>query len=105
MNKVFTLLLILISSVVYAQKTGSVSGRIIQSKDKTPIDYASIAIKSLKDSSVIGASTTATDGKFVFKNLQPGTYRLYAAFLGLKNSTKDFTILADKTDVNLGDLV
>lgn len=105
MNKVFTLFLILISSVVYAQKTGSVSGRIIQSKDKTPIDYASIAIKSLKDSSVIGASTTAADGKFVFKNLQPGTYRLYAAFLGLKNSTKDFTILADKTDVKLGDLV
>jgi len=105
MKKFFTLILILLCSIVYAQKTGSVSGRVIQSKDKKPIDYASIAIKSLKDSGVVAANTTSADGKFIFKNLQPGSYRLYAAFLGLKNSTKDFTISTDKTDVNLGDVV
>ena len=105
MKQIFTLLLILSSFYVYAQKTGSVSGRVIQSKDKKPIDYASIAVKNLTDSSMVGAVSTTEDGKFIFKNLNPGTYRLYAAFLGLKNITKDFTIAADKTDVALGDIV
>lgn len=105
MKILFTCLLLISCSFIYAQqKVGSVSGRVVQSKDKKPIDYASIAVKSLKDSSVIGASTTSEDGKFTFKNLQPGAYRLYAAFLGLKNSNKDFVISIEKPDINLGDV-
>ncbi|WP_316832445.1 outer membrane beta-barrel family protein [Pedobacter aquatilis] len=101
----FTCLLLFSFSFIYAQqKTASISGRIIQSKDKKPIDYASIAIKNLKDSSVVGSATTLADGKFIFKNLQPGSYRLYAAFLGLKNATKDFTITGDQTAIALGDI-
>lgn len=105
MKLIFTCLLLFAFSLIYAQqKTGAVSGRILQSKDKKPIDYASVAIKNLKDSSMVGATTTAADGKFVFKNLQPGTYRLYAAFLGLKNTNKDFNITS-KEDLNLGDVI
>ena len=104
MKILFTCLLLFSFSLLYAQKTGSVIGRVLQSKDKTPIDYASVAIKSLKDSSVVGSANTVADGKFVFKNLKPGSYRLYAAFLGLKNANKDFVITVDKTDVNLGDI-
>lgn len=105
MKQIFTLLLILSSSYVYAQKMGSVSGRVIQSTDKKPIDYASLALKNLADSSTVGAVNTTADGRFVFKNLKPGKYRLYAAYLGLKNATKDFTITADQTDVTLADIV
>jgi len=105
MRPIFTLLLVLCSYFVYAQKTGSVSGRVVQSKDKKPIDYASLAVKNLSDSSVVGAMSTTEDGKFVFKDLKPGSYRVYAAFLGLKNTTKDFIITADKPDVSIGDIV
>ncbi|GGI22783.1 collagen-binding protein [Pedobacter mendelii] len=92
-------------SFIYAQqKTSAVSGRILQANDKKPVDYASVAIKNLKDSSMVGATTTTADGKFVFKNLKPGVYRLYAAFLGLKNANKDFTI-TNKDDVDLGDVI
>jgi len=102
----FTCLLLLSCSLIYAQqKNGTVSGRVIQSKDKKPVDYASIVVKNLKDSSVVGSGTTGIDGKFTFKNLQPGSYRFYAAFLGLKNANKDFTIQADRADINLGDII
>ena len=67
MKQIFTLLLILSSFYVSAQKTGSVSGRVIQSKDKKPIDYASLAVRNLTDSSMVGAVSTSEDGKFVFK--------------------------------------
>ena len=105
MKKIFTLLFFLSSTFVYAQKTGSVSGRIIQSKDKKPLDFASVAIKNLSDSTTVGAMSTTEDGKFAYKGLKPGAYRLYAAFLGLKNSTKDFTITAEKSDINIGDII
>jgi len=105
MKQIFTLLFVLCSYFVYAQKNGSVSGRVLQSKDKKPIDYASLAVKNLSDSSMVGAMSTTEDGKFVFKDLKPGSYRVYAAFLGLKNTTKDFTITTEKPDVSLGDIV
>ncbi|RDC57103.1 TonB-dependent receptor [Pedobacter chinensis] len=105
MKQLFTLLLMLLSFIAYAQTPGSVSGRVVQSKDKNPIDYASIAIKNLSDSSTVGAISTGEDGKFIFKGLKPGNYRLYAAFLGLKNTNKDFTITAEKTEINLGDII
>lgn len=105
MKQTFTILLIFFSFFAYAQKTGSVSGRVIQSKDKKPIDYASLAVKNLTDSSMVGAVNTAEDGKFVIKNLKPGNYRLYAAFLGLKNATRDFTITGEKLDITMADIV
>ncbi|WP_412466424.1 outer membrane beta-barrel protein [Pedobacter sp. KLB.chiD] len=105
MKQIFTLLLVFSSFFACAQKTGSVSGRVIQSKDKKPIDYASLAVKNLTDSSMVGAVNTAEDGKFVIKNLKPGNYRLYAAFLGLKNATRDFTITVDKLDITMADIV
>jgi len=105
MRKLFTLFLVLSSYFVNAQNTGAVSGRVLQSKDKKPIDYASIAIKNLSDSSMVGAVSTSEDGQFMVKGLKPGNYRLYAAFLGLKNITKDFSISAEKSTVNIGDVI
>jgi hypothetical protein len=85
-------------------KNGSVTGKIVSVKDKTPIDYASIAVKNLADSSVAGSSNTNTDGSFVISGLAPGSYRLYVAYLGLKSVTKDFLITAAAPKANLGSL-
>ncbi len=105
MKPLFTLLFILLSTLSYAQNIGSITGRVIQSKDKLPLDYASVAIKSLSDSTTVGALNTREDGSFSFKGLKPGSYRIYAAFLGLKNASKDFSISAEKPAVNVGDII
>ncbi|WP_316798756.1 outer membrane beta-barrel protein [Pedobacter frigidisoli] len=86
----------------HAQNTGSVSGKVINAKDKKPVDFATIAIKSLKDSSVVGSGQTAADGTFSFKAIAPGKYRIYAAFLGLKTATKDIEVA--KAAVNAGEI-
>jgi len=85
-------------------KNGSVTGKLLSSKDQLPIDYASIAVKNLADSSVAGSSNTNADGSFTISNLAPGSYRLYAAYLGLKSITKDFTISASSNTVSIGSL-
>ncbi|MDB5020428.1 MAG: hypothetical protein JWQ28_1555, partial [Pedobacter sp.] len=105
-TKVIPMLLLLFCgySAVAQRNDGSVTGRIINGKDKTPIDYGSIAVKSLKDSSVVGTISTNKDGSFSISGLTSGSYRLYAAYLGLRNATKEFTISSESNKVNIGDL-
>lgn len=85
-----------------AQNTGAVSGKVVNAKDKKPVDFATIAIKSLKDSSVVASGQTNPDGSFSFKAIAPGKYRIYAAFLGLKTATKDVEVA--KAAVNAGEI-
>lgn len=88
--------------IAQAQNTGSISGKVINAKDKKPVDFATIAIKSLKDSSVVASGQTDPDGSFSFKAIAPGKYRIYSAFLGLKTATKDIEV--SKAAVNAGDI-
>jgi len=97
--------LIFISFSSYSQsKNGSVTGKVVNTKDNLPIDYASVAVKSLTDSSVAGVTNTQTDGSFSIKGLAPGPYRLTVAYLGLKNVNREFTVTAAVPAVNLGNV-
>ncbi|RBQ10183.1 outer membrane beta-barrel family protein [Pedobacter miscanthi] len=88
--------------IAQAQNTGSISGKVINAKDKKPVDFATVAVKSLKDSSVVASGQTNPDGTFSFKAIAPGKYRIYSAFLGLKTATKDVEVA--KAAVNAGDI-
>lgn len=88
--------------IAQAQNTGSISGKVINAKDKKPVDFATIAIKSLKDSSTVASGQSNPDGTFSFKGIAPGKYRIYSAFLGLKTVTKDVEVA--KVAVNAGEI-
>ncbi|MGA9648742.1 MULTISPECIES: outer membrane beta-barrel protein [Pedobacter] len=96
------LVLIFCGYFANAQNTGSVNGRVINAKDKKPVDFATIAVKSLKDSSIVASGQTNPDGTFSFKNIPAGNYRVIAAFLGLKTTNKTITVA--KAAVNTGDI-
>ena len=110
MNKIFTpilclMVLMMIGAAAFSQTTNGIAiGKIVNAKDKLPVDYATVAVKSLKDSSVVGTTNTARDGGFEIKGLAPGEYRLYVAYLGLRSVTKDFSVTAVGNKVDLGDL-
>ena len=110
MTRIFTpvlclMVLMMIGATAFGQtNNGIASGKIINAKDKLPVDYATVAVKSLKDSSVVGTTNTATDGGFEIKGLAPGEYRLYVAYLGLQSVTKDFSVTAAGNRIDLGAL-
>lgn len=104
----YSLLIILffLNALATAQtKNGSVTGKVVNTKDKQAIDYASVAVRSLRDSSIAGSTNTSATGSFEIKGLAPGNYRLIVGFLGLKSVNKDFAITAAKPTVNLGELL
>ncbi len=97
-------ILTLTTFFAYAQNKGSVSGKVVNAKDKTPVDYASVAVKRISDSTTVGGTNSGSNGSFSISNLASGKYRLYVAFIGLKTATKDFEITAAKTSVNVGEI-
>ncbi|WP_199117670.1 outer membrane beta-barrel family protein [Pedobacter sp. ASV28] len=93
------------ASISLAQAQGTVTGKVLNGQDRSAIDYASIAIKKLSDSSVVGATSTASNGTFSISNIAAGKYRLYVVYLGLKSINKDFELTASSPNLNFGELV
>jgi len=96
------IMLLFCGYLAQAQNTGSISGKVVNAKDKKPVDFATIAVKNLKDSSVVASGQSNPDGSFTFKAIAPGKYRIYAAFLGLKTTTKDIEVA--KAAVSAGEI-
>ncbi|RZL02631.1 MAG: carboxypeptidase-like regulatory domain-containing protein, partial [Pedobacter sp.] len=108
--KIFTKQLILILFVfaaftASAQKTSTVTGKVIDATTKKPVDYASVLIRSTKDTTaVIGSAVTQPTGVFEIKDIPAGTYQLMTAFLGYKTTRKTITVVAG-TPLNAGEML
>lgn len=109
MNKILqkTLLFsfLLLSYFASAQTKGTVTGKVISAKDKSPVDYASVSIKRLSDSTNVGGASTSANGTFTINGLTPGKYRLYIAYLGFKTINKDFELSTPNSSINFGTLI
>ena len=71
------LLLLIISSVVNAQETGTVVGQLVDAESGDPLIGANV----LLESTTIGASTDI-DGTFIITNVPVGTYTVMVMYVG-----------------------
>jgi hypothetical protein len=104
LQKSILILFLFVSYFAHGQSNGTATGKVINGKDKSPVDYASVAIKKLSDSSVVGGANTSATGNFTISGLAPGKYKLYVAFIGLKTVTREFELTAAKPSINFGSL-
>lgn len=104
LQQILFVFFLLISAFVHAQSPGTASGKVVSGKDKTPIDYASIAIKKVSDSSVVGGANTSATGTFTISGLAPGKYKLYVVYIGFKTITQDFELTSARPGINFGTL-
>lgn len=104
-RRTLVLSFLLISYFASAQTNGTATGKVISAKDKSAVDYASIAVKRLSDSTTVGTATTSASGNFTFNGLAPGKYKLYVVYIGYKSINKDFELTAEKPAINFGNLV
>lgn len=100
--RIFVLILLWsigISSFGQANKSYSVSGTLIDSLNKQPLEYASVAIfKSIDNSLVTGAITNAK-GAFTLNNLPVGKFSIKSSFVGY--ITKTTSIEINNTSIEL----
>jgi len=61
------------TSAMANAKQGSVTGKIIDEQQK-PVDYVTVGLFKVSDSSLVKTALTNADGKFEFVNINIGSY-------------------------------
>ncbi|RZL50424.1 MAG: carboxypeptidase regulatory-like domain-containing protein [Pedobacter sp.] len=62
-------------------KTGTISGIILDDQRK-PVDYVTVGLFKVSDSSLVKTALTTPDGKFEFINISQGNYYVKANMMG-----------------------
>lgn len=83
--------LVVWSSNVLAQETGSVAGRVTDAKSKSALPNVNITVLGTQ----LG-TTTHGDGTYRLK-LNPGTYEIQASFVGYNTAKAKISVSADGT--------
>lgn len=64
------------------QPSFSIKGKIIDEATSEPLQFATVSLKKMRDSSLVTGAITTAGGEFRLDNLGPGGYMLEVAFIG-----------------------
>jgi hypothetical protein len=67
---------------------GRISGKIVDAAKSTPLEYSSVTIKNLKDSTIILGSLVDEKGFFEITKIPLGAYELTVSYVGYKDLVK-----------------
>jgi outer membrane receptor protein involved in Fe transport len=85
---------------------GKISGTLIDSVTKKPMDYASVGLYHSGGKSPITGVITDAKGNFKLDNLKAGSYKLSITFIGYPTKVIDPVVTTDsKPDKNLGNIL
>ncbi len=68
---------------------GKISGKIVDSSNSLPVEYASIAVYRQKDSTLVTGVVTDMNGNFSMENLPYGRFYAVITFIGYKKAKVD----------------
>lgn len=88
---------------VAMQKSGKITGKIIDAESNVPMEYANVSIYRKQDSKLVSGAVTASNGSFEIGELPFGAYYVEAAFIGFEKTTiNDVKIVPTAQTVDLG---
>lgn len=106
-NKFSVLMLFSIS--IFAQAPnfqnfeGKVTGKVIDSLDKAPLEYVNLVLTSQKDGSIAAGTITSPKGTFTLEKLTPGKFDLSVSFIGYQTRVfKDLMLNPKTPSIDLG---
>ena len=106
MRKIYLLLLsVCFTTVLVAQKNGSVRGVAFDTISKQPVAGATITVLERIDSSLVTFTMTENDGRFALKGLANGEYRLLITHVNYHNSNTFFKITDNNKNAEPGNVV
>jgi len=105
MRKNFLLLLsACFTTVLFAQKNGSVKGIAFDTISKQPVVGATVTVLERKDSSLVTFTMTGDNGQFELNGLAKGEYRLMISHVNYHNSNKFFSVTEAAKNAELGNV-
>jgi len=96
MRKYIFFLLLITSITAQGQ---NIRGKVCFEKDKSPVQFASVGLLQLPDSTMITGVITLTDGGYLLEKVKPGNYFLKASFVGYKANGKNIIVEAGSGEI------
>ncbi|NCD70965.1 TonB-dependent receptor domain-containing protein [Mucilaginibacter agri] len=94
------------NSAAAGQGNGVISGTVIDSLTKKPLDYSTVSLFKAGVTAPLNGGLTDQKGNFKISNIPAGSYRVQIAFVGYATKTIDgIVITAAKPDRNLGQII
>ena len=90
MKKIILMMLLIFTSLMIVNATDVITGTVkgtVLDETKKPMEYASVAIYNLTDSTLVTGGLTNKDGIFEIKGVNKGEYYIIANFIGYKKYT------------------
>ncbi len=106
MKKLFFLLTVLLtfSSASFSQNLSKVTGKVTDELQK-PVQGVTVSLYKAKDTLLVKASLSASDGAFVFESVKDGAYLLIASSVGYKKIISEVLHIRDGADTKVPALV
>ena len=89
MRKIIIVLLLTASIAAQAQ---NIKGKVCFEADKTPVQFATVALLALPDSALLTGVITLTDGGYLLEKVKPGNYFVRVSFVGYTPDGKPVTV-------------
>lgn len=99
--------LILLPSLLLAQSkpNGIIQGKILETQNKTPVEYANVALVDTLNGKIISGAVTDSTGSFRLTNIPNGIYFLDYSFIGYeKKRSKPIGIDRKHSRADVGEL-
>lgn len=78
-------------------KGGRIAGQVVDAVTNTPVEYASVAVFTSVDSSLVTGAVTGENGDFTLSDLPLGAYYMRVQFIGYETRTIQDIVLTDKS--------
>jgi len=104
MRKIIVGIVLLVGAMsAFAQnKNITVSGRVIETDTKDPVEQATIRLLSLPDSAYVTGGVTQARGRFTLPMVKSGKYVLVVSYIGLETKNIPLQLSASNPTKNVG---
>jgi Outer membrane protein beta-barrel family/Carboxypeptidase regulatory-like domain len=99
MKRIRTFFAILLLSASVAVQAQNIKGSVSYEKDKTPVQFATVALLQMPDSAMVTGVITLTDGGYTLENIKPGDYFVRASFVGYRSAGKSVTVRGGEKEI------
>ncbi|MEX2513156.1 MAG: carboxypeptidase regulatory-like domain-containing protein [Cyclobacteriaceae bacterium] len=93
---------LLMVSTNFAQS--GIKGKVFDASENSPIEYGSVGLYHIADSSLVAGALSQTDGSFVLETIKPGNYYLVVQFMGYNPTTLNNIEISRSQVLDLGNL-
>jgi len=86
-----------------SSRNAKITGYVFDKETQSPLEYANIALFSVRDSSLVTGGIADSTGKFTLEDARPGKFYLTADFIGYKKKTiEEVNLQPPKFEKSLG---